>query len=83
MMIGQHEFAPKNFVPIGRSLVSYDNTNRCLVPSVELEAWLKENARGPWVIGLRTREDGRKEPVIRFVDDRDPIFFKLWWSEHS
>ncbi len=79
MMIGENNFPEGNLCRLGPKLVAYDSTNRALVPSTELEAWLKANARGPWCVDF----DQDRKAIIRFVDDRDPILFKLWWSDHG
>lgn len=79
MMIGQHEFLEHNFAIAPSRMLAYDFTNRVLAPAPELEAWLKENARGPWVMDV-LREGHKSLAIVRFADDRDPILFKLFWS---
>ena len=79
MMIGPTDFPDANKVRLGPALVTYDVTNRALVPTIELGEWLKANARGAWCVDF----DENKKAIIRFVDDRDPILFKLWWSEYE
>lgn len=81
MMFGEHDYPPNSYAPLPINMVAYDTKNRALVPTADLQEWLKHNARGPWVVTtLKMETGGLSNAIIRFVDERDTVLFKMWWQ---
>lgn len=77
------DYPPENSVWLVNSLLAYDSRNNALVPSDELGEWLRENAQGYWRVDFIRDKDAKSKAVLMFMDSRDTILFKLWWSDHE